>query len=137
VVQGWLLFLVAGRGMNFPDLGITDLGRDLVGAHAVETGGSPYGQLGDLNTRFGAIDVAQAGKTRETGWVVHPPLAIASARFLLNVFGVRHAEIMARRISYGSHGGMVRCGMDAYFHRLSMDPEQRHCRLDPTRGADA
>ncbi len=113
-----VLAKLLGPGVVYVNQGITDFGRDLVGARAVEVGGSPYGSLGDLYDRYGAVDLPQSGPPRETGWVVHPPVAIAGARLLLTLAGLEQAELVARRL--GAVGvGLLLVALFALFQGTS------------------
>ena len=69
---------LAGEGVVYENLGITDLGRDLLGVSAIEQGGMPYRQLRDLIREYGTPDLPLSGQPRLSGWVVHPPLALAA-----------------------------------------------------------
>ncbi len=85
------------HGIAYESVGITDLGRDLLGVAALEARGSPYQQIGDLMERYGSPDLPLSTEPRPTGWVVHPPFALAGARALLAAFG-SNAELVARRL---------------------------------------
>jgi len=85
------------RGVVYENQGITDLGRDLLGVKAVEQGGIPYRTVGDLVSEYGPAEQPLSGPPRLSGWVVHPPLALAGARALLTVFGA-DAELAGRRL---------------------------------------
>lgn len=87
VAQAPVLMDLTLRGVVYENQGITDLGRDLVGVSVVEQGGIPYGQIGDLISEFGAPHLPLSGPPRLSGWVVHPPLALAGARALLAISG--------------------------------------------------
>jgi hypothetical protein len=84
-------------GVVYENQGITDLGRDLLGVAAIERGGVPYQQIGDLIEQYGDPDLPLSGSPRLSGWIVHPPLALAGARALQAVFGSQ-SELVARRI---------------------------------------
>ncbi|MGZ8783981.1 MAG: hypothetical protein ACXW1Y_00240 [Acidimicrobiia bacterium] len=84
-------------GVVYENQGITDLGRDLLGVAAIERGGVPYQQIGDLIEQYGDPDLPLSGSPRLSGWIVHPPLALAGARALQAVFGSL-SELVARRI---------------------------------------
>ncbi len=88
---------LAIRGAVYQNVGITDLGRDLLGVSAIEQGGTPYQQIGDLIEQYGSPDLPLSGPPRLSGWVVHPPLALAGARALAIAFG-SGAELAGRRL---------------------------------------
>ena len=85
------------RGAVYESQGITDLGRDLLGVTVVEEGGMPYQQIGDLLSQYEPPDLPLSDAPRLSGWVVHPPLALAGARALLAVYG-SDAELAGRRL---------------------------------------
>ena len=97
VAQAPVLMDLTLRGVVYENQGITDLGRDLLGVSVVEQGGIPYRQIGDLISEFEAPDLPLSGPPRLSGWVVHPPLALAGARVLLAVSG-SEAETAGRRL---------------------------------------
>ena len=95
--QAPVLMDLSLRGIVYENHGITDLGRDLLGAAVVEQGGLPYGQIDDLILQYEAPELPLSGSPRSSGWVVHPPLAIAGARALLMASG-SEAELAGRQI---------------------------------------
>ena len=97
VAQAPVLMDLTLRGVVYENQGITDLGRDLLGVSVVEQGGIPYRQVGDLISEFEAPDLPVSGPPRLSGWVVHPPLALAGARVLLVISG-SEAETAGRRL---------------------------------------
>lgn len=86
-----------GGGVVYEAVGITDLGRDLLGVSALEQGGIPYQQMGDLIEDYGPPHLPLSGPPGLKGWVVHPPLALAGARALLAIYGP-DAELAGRRL---------------------------------------
>jgi hypothetical protein len=94
------------RGIVFENVGITDLGRDLLGVSALEQGGTPYQQIDDLIAQYGSPDLPLSGPPRLSGWVVHPPLALAGARVLLDGYG-SGAELVGRRLSAAAVVGLA------------------------------
>jgi hypothetical protein len=97
VAQLPVLIDLLSVGVVYEDQGITDLGRDLIGAAVAEQGGMPYQQVGDLMLSYQSPDLPLSGPPRPTGWVVHPPLALAGARALLVAFDA-DAEMVGRRL---------------------------------------
>ena len=88
-------------GVVYQDQGITDLGRDLLGAKVVDKGGMPYRQIGQLLADHQSPDLPLSASPRPSGWVIHPPLALAGARGLADLGGA-DAEMAARRIGAGA-----------------------------------
>lgn len=85
------------RGVVYENVGVTDLGRDLLGVSALDEGGIPYQQMGDLIGQYGPPDLPLSGPPRPDGWIVHPPVALAGARALLVTYG-SNAELVGRRV---------------------------------------
>jgi hypothetical protein len=94
------------KGAVYRNQGITDLGRDLQGVAVLEQGGMPYGQLGDLIDEYGPAELPLSGPPRRSGWVVHPPVALAGARALLGLFG-SDAELIARQVGFAATAGLA------------------------------
>lgn len=69
---------------------ITDFGRDIAAARAVDHGINPYQRLGDLSDAIPELAVATKV---ERQWVAHSPLSIAAARAAWMLLGDRAEEV--------------------------------------------